>query len=77
MEKTKQILIDQSILRAVTDDGFDQLVTDIYNRGQTWEQSFYEANELYFATFECERFSSYDSWRVARAKRLKKIDHEA
>jgi hypothetical protein len=70
MEKGK--FINEKMLKALTAEGFEELVFSLYpHYHQNYGKAFEAANELYFSTWDCYRYESYESYRVAKSKRDK------
>ena len=68
-------LIPEKMLRAVTVEGFEELVFDLLPRFKyRYDHAFEAANEMYYAIYRNYRYSDYASYKSAKSKRLKKVN---
>lgn len=58
-------------IKMVREDGFDEAFNECLASGISAKTSFQILNVLYRKTYGIDRYSSYDSYRVMRSRRLK------
>lgn len=64
--------IPKRILKLRTPTGFDELFEQEISRHRTHKEAFQVLNDEFEEAFGEPRYTSYDSYRISRSKRIKK-----
>ena len=65
--------ISKRLIRMVQPDGFDEIFNQELKNYDTYEKCFNALNAEYREVFGEPRYSTYDSYRLSRRKRIKKV----
>jgi len=52
--------------------GFDAWVTEMYKILENWQEAYESIETIYFNAYGTRKYTDYNSYRVCRARRLKK-----
>lgn len=64
--------VDERNINLVFPEDFDQRFLEMTREADTYEAAYDAVEQEYFEMFGRRRYASYDSYRITRAKRIKR-----